>query len=307
MTAATIHRLANCIPDDVLPDFFPGGRVPEYFAGNRDRKLAKFVLGYKDVAFGWKFAQVFARNNLELPPLPGKGEDAILQAYLYCRDTSYGSESFLQAMSLTSPERANAAKTVRALLIPRDACALKVAQRLRMAPHAVRLYEQLFFNVRDRRDDVIYIRDIVFPATRVSEMLRTEFQSDEVADMLLRAGYDNGVDDVIHMAGLADHTERMLNAASESSRQFEALLMANAVVQANNGFLNLKRTTPALQKASQLMIAGKISGSDSGDINPMAAVGESIMNELLTSRLTKITDMEAIKHGTPVTLGIDTP
>lgn len=294
MTSASLETFAAAIPDDLLPEFFPGGRSPEVFAGRLDRRLAKFVLCYTDVAFGWKLANVFARHRIPLPPLPDAEDEPILQAYLYCLNPKLASPEFLHALSLTHSLRQTASQTVRALLIPRTSNASEVGRILRLNPEAVNIFEKLFFNVIDRRDDVLFIRDVVYPNTRIADMLRDQYQVCEVGDILMRAGYDNGYDDVIHLAGLSDNPNQMMATASELSRNFEGLLMANATVMARNGWLNHTRQTPTLGHARQLIAAGKIGGADAAaNSDPFSAAGQRIMDDMVATRLAGVRRDEA--------------
>jgi len=294
MTAATIEEMAAAIPDDLLPEFFAGGRVPEMFSGETDRRLAKFLFGYKDVGFGWKLAQVFAKHGLPMPPVSEAPDEPLLQAYVYCRNSKHACPDFLQALSLTSRMRASASKTIRALLITKDVNIVDLGNSLRISPGALHIYQTLFFNVADRRSDVMYIRDIVYPDTRVSEMLRDQFHSDEVGDILLRAGYDNGQADVMHMAGIADSSELMMVAAAESSKSFETLMMAQAAMFARNGWLPLSKQAPAINNARQLLAAGKIGGDTTNqNMDGPAMMGAAIMEDLRRTRMQQITNSEA--------------
>lgn len=293
MTAETIEEMAAAIPDELLPEFFAGGRVPDMFSGETDRRLAKFLFGYQDVSFGWKYAQVFAKRGLPMPPILEARDEPLLQAYIYCRDSKHAGPDFLQALSLTSRMRTSAAKTIRALLVTRDVDLQELGGQLRFSPEALHIYQTLFFNVADRRDDVMYIRDIVYPDTRISEMLRDQFHNDEVGDILLRAGYDNGRADVMHLAGIADSSEMMMVASVESSKSFETLLMANAAVMARNGWVNLSKQSPTISNARQLVAAGKIGGDTSSKDNEgPSSMGASIMEDIRRTRMQHIARAE---------------
>lgn len=294
MNAAAVEDLASTIPDELLPEFFSGGRVPAFFAGGMDMKLAKFLAGYRDPGFGWKFAQVFARANIPLPPLEPEDEP-LLQAWLYCRDPRMAAPAFQRALSLTNVFRRNSERTVRALLMPKQATTSDVARAVRMDPEAVNIYGKLFFNVIDRRDDILYIQDIVYPNGRAAEFMREQYREDEVGQLMLRAGYDNGMEDVIHLAGLNDATEMI--ASAESSAKLEKLMMATAAVMASTGMISHTRQHPLINSARQLLAAGKIGGADTGgDSEGLSQMGSVLKAELIRARLGEVRATEARKQ-----------
>jgi hypothetical protein len=289
MTGKTLQRMAEFIPSEHLAEFFPAQRIPNMCAAGMEEKVARFLLAYKDPAFGWKFASYCARHKIPLPPVLERQDTPVYRAYVYSRNPKrYGDDHMIQALALTSHAMSSEAAVIKSLLLSRNTGTKEVAAKIGWPKEAVAIYEKLFYNIADRKEDLFYIRSLVYPGGRLSQFLRKEFTLHEVNDVLARAGYDNGSDDVMYLAGLSDNIESMLPAA-EQSKRLEQVIMGVGLTMARNGWLNQTTRSNAFQHARALVQAGKLGGeTGSKDAIDYETVGGAIMDDLKRLRITQI-------------------
>lgn len=89
---------------------------------------------------------------------------------------------------------------MNAALITRNATTQSVADALNLPSSAVEAYQCLFFNVLDRRDDLAYVRKIVGGGKVASRIFAVKAApSDD--EVLLAAGFDGSIDDILMQAG----------------------------------------------------------------------------------------------------------
>ena len=149
----------------------------------------------------------------------------------------------------------------------------------------MRIYEKLFFNVRDRKKEALYISSIVYPNTRMVEVMDNYTKTEDFGKILLRSAYNNGIEDAMYFSGLK--IESFVNSdqtlAVEMAQKLETAIMANAYFLARNGFLGGRNN--GIGHAKGLLIAAKQSGMDTNkeDTEGMGGtMGEDMMKSLLS-------------------------
>jgi len=203
VTADRISQLLRSIPPDVLKDFkFNVKRDVSPYIPWPDDDCERFAICYSDPAFGFKFVRTLVQKNM---PMPGQldGDDEILfRAYLYLSNPRlYRDENVIRALALTMPSMRASESKLQALLVSRDATSAKVGAILTLPERLVRTYEILFFNVLDRREDTIYLNQLVFPNGRLDEYFDAYLEGSSMRSLMMRAGIDNGVDEAAFLGG----------------------------------------------------------------------------------------------------------
>jgi len=118
--------------------------------------------------FGWQFIRFFLNQGIFMP---GEVIDSKLrQAYGYLSEpNSYG--NFMpEVMEFTAPENNYNQLVLRACLICKDIKMGEIATRFGCDKVVIKTYEKLFFNVRDRFEEQLYLSRLVYPETRASEL-----------------------------------------------------------------------------------------------------------------------------------------
>jgi TM2 domain-containing membrane protein YozV len=126
---------------------------------------------------------------------------------------------------------------------------------------SMNLYEQLWFNVRDRMEEKNYIAGLAYPETRFDSKQRDAEEDQDYAQALLRAAVKFGVDEVLYMAGLTPSRKPTVQ-VGKSAQEFEALLMDEALTLARHGCANDK-SAPAIDRAKTLVAAQQLRGTRS--------------------------------------------
>jgi len=265
MNACVIQHMCDQMPppgEDVLVDNYSSTSI-ESLLGKDDPKLTKFLNAYKNLQFGWTFAQTQAYNDLPIGVVLKNQDTAVWRAYLYNRDPQkYRDKTLLQALSFTHPTKSKDKALLNALIMTQGATVEHVASTLNIPKNVVAVYEKLFFNVLDRKEDHMFISSIVYPQGRLVEFY-DRYTDTETLDMLLmRAGYNHGAKDLLYLAGFHSDVLQKYEGKDTPAR-LESLIMANGLMLAKNGWLNQgPGSSMGMYQARQLLAAAKAGGGE---------------------------------------------
>jgi len=298
MTIETLERMAESVPDEMLPDLFPHGRVPSSCPVGQDPRVARLWIAARDHSFGWRYAQAFARRKRFLPITLPEQDRPVLEAHYYCRDPRrFGSDLIRRVMLLASPQSRQEAGVVRAMLLVRDLALDLIAERLRLPVEVVGAYEKLFFNVRDRMDDLMYLRALVYPDSRLARLTnRAPLDRHDGTQLLAQSALDNGAEHVLYLAGVGRGTPM---SKQDARTQMEQSVLGQAAILAQNGFLDASELHQSITIARQLMSADKLGGQqDDEDPPPGQDIGNLLMRELTEARTRQIRDVASSQYRT---------
>lgn len=259
-----------------------------------DPAIERFVMAYKCPDIGWSVLQDYIHEKRVLP-IGLLGDDQWLLRALLCARGKVRDLAVLKAVAIGTDRRFRRdAELFKALLLVEGVTAGDVAEHLNVERDIVACFEKLFFNVLDRRLDNLYLRHIVYPDGRLVEMFDAYLRNEPLGRLLLRAGFNNGAEDVMFLAG-ANRVDMVKAIASGDNvaRKLEALFMANGYVVARNGGLN-QSDARGLLDAKALIAAAKQGGQEQDDENPVMSVGASLYNEMrVVAKLTRENQADA--------------
>lgn len=242
-------------------------------------EIERFVRCYRDLSFGHHYVRAFIETGKVLPP--DVHERELIDLYWFLKRGEPSTE-IVHALSLDHPANRMLAKNLQAFLIT-GATPRVISKKVGIPADVIRTYEQLFFNVRDRQDEALLIANIVYPESRVVEFKEGYLKDVDPATLILRAGYNNGLDDAAYFAGLRIESVESLKDASakELANRLESAIMANGYFLARNGFLS-QRSSHGVSAARGLLVAAKQSGMEQGDDDDYGAtsLGDAMMQEL---------------------------
>ena len=274
MTFERIQELAQYIPDDSAYCNEILGHTKQLTTIN------KFIRSYKDVAFAYHFLKTLVDNNKTLPA--SVDEPELYATYQFLRYNAYKPDVVF-AISLTHPSNKNLEDVIKAFLIT-DESLDKLQVSTGIPASVLNLYEKLFFNVRDRKSEALWLANLVYPNTRMVEVMDNYTKNEDFGKLLMRSAYNNGLEDVMYFSGLK--IESFVNSdstlATDMAKKLETCIMANAYFLSRNGFLNSKST--GIGHAKGLLIAARQSGMDTAgaDTEGIGGVlGEQMMQSLL--------------------------
>ena len=238
-------------------------------------------------AFGWFYASELVRRGLEYSRSIEGDDHWLWEAYLHCLGSNHIQEvSFAQDICERNGGEMEQA-VLKGLLLGRDATVESVAEMMRYPVRVVGAYERLFFNVLDRKDDEIYIANIVYPHGRIVEFFDEHPRNTVLTDLIVRAGFNNGPEDVLYLAGLRSDMLANLQKGDVSAK-LEGLTIANGYVLARNGWQNQKRDSTGLSRAQALLASSKQNHIPQMNSPFTVNIGESLLGEL-----TKVKRQEA--------------
>jgi hypothetical protein len=157
-----------------------------------------------------------------------------------------------EAYELTHPANQTTQNLLQALLICPELPLEKVSELMGLPLAVVQAYEGLFWNVRDRLDDRLYLSRLVYPASRFPEMSPESISV--IPQQLLQAAYEYGSNEVLYMAGLVRKRERA--GIQNDYAELETAIVDNATTLSRHGALN-RKGQPGLNHARSLLLAQK--------------------------------------------------
>jgi hypothetical protein len=228
MNRIRIEQLVKLLPGNC--NLFRHGSGEFYM--NRPAQRLAAVVNKPD--FPLTFVKEFASRGEALPP-------TVTEAYLREAHAHWGEPGPVKNLvmqrveELLQPANQYHQSILNALLIVQDTTFEQIAEWLSLPVAVVKIYEQLCFNVRDRRQEQSYIAGIVFPGGR-AKWMNVEVIDEDLK--LLQAGWIHGASEVLWLAGL-DREESQAPSAAQHQRELTNRLMTNAVEMARSGSLNL--------------------------------------------------------------------
>lgn len=294
MKHSTIAKLLKCIPDKLLGEFVfgkhnSGALKAALTASGNEHDCHRFSILYSLTDFAWRFAGISAKHDIPIPGFVAESDEILWRAYLYnVNPRTYRDQHIIAAMELNHDRSGDMAGKLKALLMARDSSPSLVARHCGLHERTVRCYEQLFFNVYDRRDEALYVSRILYPDGRVSEFLPDYIDRVPHGTLMMRGAHNNGIRDALHMAGMTNTLGDAMSSA-QSAKDLEGVLMATGYLMAKNGWINADNAG-SLMHARQLIAAGKIGGQDnSGAASELSYMGDVYWREL---KRYKTIDME---------------
>jgi hypothetical protein len=129
----------------------------------------------------------------------------------------------------------------------------------------------------------MFIKNVVYPDGRMVEMFDDYLKNEDLGRILLRTGYNNGAEHVLHFAGFKSGLLNTLASGNTMPAQLEALFMANGYLLARNGWLNQRADAVGLYNARSIMQAAKQGGVEETKPSPFTGVADIISNELVAN------------------------
>lgn len=247
---------------------YPGKRLHGFRDGEPD--LASFVVHYKDLGVAWYLAGEFARQRRGIPLHCLGSTKWLFRAHAYCCGTKDKVIAHARALG-TEPALREEAAVLQSMIIAPDAEIHRISRKLGIEADVIHAYEQLFFNVFDRQAEFMYMRNIVYPNGRMVEMFDNYIENETPANLLLRAGFNHGMDEVLNMAGI---TRGNLftggDGASVLAGMLESVFMNNGLMMARAGFVNQASHVEGLKLAAKILTATKASGVAADTSSPIS-------------------------------------
>jgi len=279
----TVTAALRELPEDVLGKVSASCSAPRLGDYWDTERLA---VAYTDLSLGWKIASACAALGRQLPTALASEDEVIFRAWCSLASPGkYRDTAVTTAKAWHTDMRFS--KTVKtdlqALLIAKQSTIGDVAQALKLPWDHVNAYQVLFFNIMGRKEDLAWLKQFVYPDTKMVEFYADYLEQPEARQLLMRAGYNNGVEHVLQLSGISTDPVSALG-ASGSASQMEAFLMANAMLMASSGWFNNQKHATAIFHARHLMTAAKLGGDNNEETPPLASMASVVSEELLRAK-----------------------
>ncbi len=277
MTFSEINRVSRRLPQPLKPEanmVLAMEKVQQWLdtVPFTTKSVRRFVHAYSDVSFGWYAANRLAEWQADFPVFPSRRMKWVYMAWRLLQDYDKRSEQetfgpIMDAIMISSSVAgAPIRQVLQALLIIPDLSIADLAKAVNYPAESIEAYEALFFNVQDRRDEHMFIRNIVYPNSRYEEMAEGYADRGNIGKMLQRLAYNKGLETTLHYAGFRVTGATTLTHA-QAFELFQQELMSTGYLMATSGFLQHRHAHPTLSAARQLAQATKIAGQDTGGLD----------------------------------------
>jgi hypothetical protein len=285
MNTNAVHETFRLLPADSVayrcnpPHFGRKSKNPPMPAHTR------WAEAMNDRQRGWRVAMTHHASAEPLPP--SLRDPSIRRAYRYLEGNPDEQMSMAYALK-TSPDCKTMRQVLQGFLCARDISLEGIALQLELDPVVVKLFEALFFNVRERVDG--FRASVLFPETRIGAVVEAEKDFDDLERTLMRVGRDHGWKDVARLAGLrpmedeGESTETMLV-------DMERTIAANARLLALAGHLN-RPDSPGIRHGKTLMMRPKPEAVRQQTDDDKVGLGSFGMRAPVLEHFRRITDTD---------------
>jgi hypothetical protein len=238
MSEQRISDLALLIPEETSyrKGFSPFGWMPAV--------VELIAEASTDPAFGAKFVDAFAEVRKPLPECIH--EFALLRAYAYRRFGTLDPD-VEAALELEHDLNAVRRTRLRCMLLRHELSYTIIAQQLGVSADSVRIYQALFWPVRDRSE--VFTIALVYPESRQCELAPDYAKRETVEHLAYRAAFHHGMEGVDHLLGVDDsQCNKDMNKLAET---LERQILGNGLFLADCGFLN--QDLPGLKNAISVL------------------------------------------------------
>jgi hypothetical protein len=272
-----IRELVSYLPEPCPElDHTPAANSPLY---RSDIERTVFALTAAD--FGAHYLDFFLKAGVALPN--HIHDRSIRRGYEYHTGAARN-PAYARALELHSPGNGFTGMVLEAYLLCRDLTIEQIAERVQTPVEAIEIYADLYFNVRSRASEQIYIASIVYPQTRIAD-LRGDFDATDMRQHLLKLAHEYGSEAVDSAAGI--RVQSCSAAQAEKCRtDLENRILLDGLMLITLGAQHSQKVLPGLQAAIDLMLAPRTSGQDQTtmaeeEIRPASiSVEESVLDAI---------------------------
>lgn len=283
MNTNAVHETYRLLPADSVA-YDNASNAP----GGKNRHVAAYQrwgAAMNTAGWGWRVAVRYHTAGESLPA--SLCEPYIRRAYRYLQGARDDQMAMTHALK-SAPGCSGTRLILQGLLCAKDISLEGIASLLQLDPEVVRLFEALFFSVRDRGDG--FRATVMFPETRIGAVIEAEMDYHETDLMLMRAGRDHGWKAVARLAGLApmqdpDETPQTMLA------EVEMTIAANTRILALAGHLNRKES-PGFRHGKALLMRPKSETEKQQTDDDKIGLGSFGMKAPVLEHFRRITETE---------------
>ena len=290
MNFQEVYNLSQFIPRDSIyfDKFLDSSESDNSFEVNR------FTFCYSDLKFGWHFIKSHDAADITLGSYVTN--EALIRAYNFERYKTADREiAYAIAIETTMPQYFK--NLIVSLCFSPSMSYQKISDIVKIPKEVIVLYEQLFYNILDRREEAAFIAEQIYPESRAEEF-KPDYMDHVPYDTLMkRSGYNNSMEDLLYLAGFreSDVYDSGTSNLQEESTRLETAIMNNANYLVKSGMIN-SRNVVGIASAKNLLAAAKHGGAeDTAEVGVgLSPMGSVLMTEVLRDHEAVLA--ERLKH-----------
>lgn len=298
MRSSTINKLAWYIPLREVSEGDSTWKGIKGISEKKARQILHFAECFKNMQFGWDVAQRLAETKTPFPAILHGDDLFVWRAYNYILG---GEDAAVHgAVMLTLEESKNTRTQIEALLVADGVDCSFVARRLGLREDVVKAFEKLFYNVLDRKEDHAFLANLLYPEGRMVEGMEDYLERTDLATLLKRAGYTQGVQHVLYASALSKDHPYAHRSASSGAEDLDAQFMAEGCLWASLGWMHQSKHARPIVNARLSMQASKMGNGNDQSGGDVIEVDTDLRNEL-----TRLTAMKMAARSKAQALDID--
>lgn len=230
-------------------------------------EVVLFAHGMNDPMFGWVFVKSFLDQKQDLPC--DVVESPLLRAFAYFRYANRDPH-VRQAFQLRTHAEKLQRAMIQCMLLIEKYSLEHIASEMMLDLDVVEIYQTLFWNVRDRMRDKVYLTSLVYPQSTQVLYASNYQQQEDFVNIAMRAAVGPGMDTVREFLGLACPTKEF--EAEAFAKAFEAQVLSTATHAARLGYLH-QQNVPAISGGRLMVQSTKMGGNVSKDDDSRVGLG----------------------------------
>lgn len=212
-----------------------------------------------DPEFGWHYVLTFTATCQHLP----NDVNSKWMRRAWRHEMGQHDQVVTAALVLHHPTN-QARHAIRACLIDPEFDYKKTAERLRLPAEVIECFGELFFNVRDRLDDGLYLTNVIYPDGRYATMKEGYAEIVGNGELMLRAAFHYGAEEALKFGGFTRSLDTRSTLLEETGK-----LERNTIVAANLALaagLGGQRYIPAIAAGRASLNAAKQGGGSKSEV-----------------------------------------
>lgn len=247
-------------------------------------EVSLYANALADPMFGWCFTKAFLDAKKPLPETVT--ESPLLRAYCYYAYSNRDPDVRRAFQLRTQAEKIRRTMLHCMLLI--EKYDLKhISGELQLDLDVVRIYEMLFWNVRDRLQDKMFVNSLVYPETTQVLWVKQYHLNEDPLNLALRAAVTHGMETVKAFLGMTNQTDEF--DAEGYAKAFEAQVVSTASHSARMGLLH-QSDVPSISSGRSMVQSSKLGGDVAKDDDSRLGLGSFGMKAAVLEHWRRLTD-----------------
>jgi hypothetical protein len=282
MTTDRIRELVELLPAQNAYAARP--IISDSLSSRRQREVSVFAHALTDPQFGWMFvkAHVDARKT----PACQVTEPGLLRAFCF-HQHDVRDDAVLGVMMLRTKEERVRRCMLHCMLLVEKYSFEQIAGELCLPVDVITTYETLFWNVRDRLVDKVYIAAILFPDSTQLTWIKDYHLTEDFQALAMRAASLHGVDIAKAFLGLQSPMSDF--DAEGHAKAFESHIASMASYASKLGLL-MQPNVPAIAHGRGLLQSIKQGGAQSVNDDDRVGVGGMSLQESMLDHFKRVTE-----------------